>query len=301
VTTEKRQEEVKDVLPPTMTGPLTLSLAALQSTPGPASAKLSSAKSTDDLNVPATPTTAAYLMPETPQSAQVSQSLDDLLAKMDASSASVQIRSSHESTPRQSASSSAQSSIEHLNQTTTDTEPSTPLKSPSLIVWSGRANMAPEGWFQGVATQLGGRAIPNRMDWEDLLPQTISIDGRIPHEPVHKYLDEVLNAPSREILLLDFTSDDSSPEAQQAFNSLFSFFHERKRYGVVGNRPKAVKDMYIMPIAKHDVLPHFMLGVDHELTTKNRRDVLMGVIVASRQLIDAIRAIASDTSYVLRF
>ena len=51
----------------------------------------------------------------------------------------------------------------------------------------------------------------------------------------------------------------ATDEEKISYVSLYSYFHSRKRCGVIGNCYSGVKDMYLIPLASHQPVPPELL------------------------------------------
>lgn len=54
----------------------------------------------------------------------------------------------------------------------------------------------------------------------------------------------------------------ATEEEEVAYVSLFSYFSSRKRFGVVANGNKRIKDLYLIPLSSKDPLPSKLLPFD---------------------------------------
>lgn len=54
----------------------------------------------------------------------------------------------------------------------------------------------------------------------------------------------------------------ATEEEEVAYVSLFSYFSSRKRFGVVANSNKRIKDLYLIPLSSKDPLPAKLLPFD---------------------------------------
>lgn len=218
---------------------------------------------------------------------QSAVNLDELLAKLKNDSGSVRVLpAKHEredaqqqqSQPQQRPVSFQSPAQEHPAVSVT-VHTSTTAASRASFIWNGRVNMAGVGAFNGTAKQVGGREIESDFEWEELLPAVLSIDGRIPPDRVHPYLQNMCELATHDILLIEFTPDD-----QTDFRIVYDYFHSKQRYAVIGNKFIRVKDMYLVPVAKDEPLPPFLEMVEHRLAARQRpEDILLGVMIVSRK------------------
>ncbi|KAJ3021756.1 PHD finger protein 3 [Thoreauomyces humboldtii] len=175
------------------------------------------------------------------------------------------------------------------------------------VVWQGQVRMQQVGRFTGSARQVGGRTIGGPAVWEDLLPATITIDGRMAPKVLHNYLSVQRVQGGKEIVVVEFlpagvasstvtpsTTPTSSPPPQsagdtqnaetQGYASLFDYFVTRDRCAVVGHHYVSIKDMYFVPLAKDASIPLFMAEIPEVRIpdAPRPRDALYGVLILSK-------------------
>lgn len=72
--------------------------------------------------------------------------------------------------------------------------------------------------------------------------------------------------------------------------SLFSYFSSRKRFGVVANSNKRIKDLYLIPLSSKDPLPAKLLPFDgpgkhvqgyYKISLKNHLSVFPRLLIKS--------------------
>ena len=61
----------------------------------------------------------------------------------------------------------------------------------------------------------------------------------------------------QELCIIRFAA--ATDEEKISYVSLYSYFHSRKRCGVIGNCHAGVKDMYLVPLASHEPVPSPLL------------------------------------------
>lgn len=54
----------------------------------------------------------------------------------------------------------------------------------------------------------------------------------------------------------------SSEEEEVAYVSLFSYFNSRRRFGVVSNICKHIKDLYLIPLSTKQSIPAVLLPIE---------------------------------------
>lgn len=156
------------------------------------------------------------------------------------------------------------------------------------IIWHGKLHMPQVAKFNGIALQVGGSPVGDEKAWEDVLPAALNIDGRIPSDRVTQYLAQQKNSTTKEIVVIEFKVDDNAEKSEKdGYNTLFSYFHSRKRYAVIGHHYVSVKDMYVVPVGKKERLPDFLFGdVECSLPKEEREnDILLGVILLLKDVI----------------
>lgn len=124
------------------------------------------------------------------------------------------------------------------------------------------------------------------------LPDTIHIGGRISPSTVWDYVGKLKTSLSKvklftmrylyttyflvedpkvtplslglpcpqELCLIRF--HPATEEEEVAYVSLFSYFSSRKRFGVVANNNRRIKDLYLIPLSAKDPLPSKLLPFD---------------------------------------
>ncbi|KAL3470761.1 transcription factor S-II, central domain-containing protein [Aspergillus californicus] len=134
-----------------------------------------------------------------------------------------------------------------------DDEPDSPPYSPKDVndegaIWHGKVVMNPVSEFLSFAKHVGGADLSGRIPWDQLVPSTLLIDGRIDIQLASNYLCGLRFSSSTDVSVISINSPES-PKQKAGFDKLFNYFQERKRYGVIGKHPlSAVKDTYLIPI-----------------------------------------------------
>nr|KAG5698560.1 hypothetical protein BaRGS_027071 [Batillaria attramentaria] len=112
------------------------------------------------------------------------------------------------------------------------------------------------------------------------LPDTLQICGRIGPDQMWDYLGKIRQAGSRDVCIVRFIP--GSDDEKVAYVHLYSYLNSRGRCGVVGNAPKHVKDLYIVPLASHSKIPQVLLPFDGPGLENNRPHMLIGIIVRQK-------------------
>lgn len=188
--------------------------------------------------------------------------------------------------------------------------PAKPTHDPA--VWRGTLQMPQVASFKCQARQIAGRRLndavdghqllfPSDMSWSEVLYPDLQIDGRVGPDKVIDYLVQQTYSTTKEVVVIQFENEPSDesvtpPSADSYFTdfdrseykALFDYFHSRKRYGVIGpsSRSNLAKDIYVVPLKKHEPLPDFMDfvgGSSLKDGVKRERDLLLGVAVLVKQ------------------
>lgn len=64
----------------------------------------------------------------------------------------------------------------------------------------------------------------------------------------------------KEVCLIRFSPETEEDEI--SYTLLYAYFSSRKRFGVVSNNLKPVKDMYLIPLSATDKVPHQLVPFD---------------------------------------
>jgi hypothetical protein len=142
---------------------------------------------------------------------------------------------------------------EEIDQLLKDEDAESPPYSPKDyqndgLVWHGRVSMNPMAEFTASARHVGGADLSGRIPWSQLVPSMLVIDGRIDIQLASNYLCGLRFSNSTDVSVISVSAPES-PGARLQFDTLFNYFVERKRYGVIAKHPlPAVKDTYIIPI-----------------------------------------------------
>lgn len=130
----------------------------------------------------------------------------------------------------------------------TESPPYSPKDFEGSDIWRGRVSMNSLADFGSTAKHVGGADLSGKIPWSELIPPNLVVDGRIAIELASKYLCGLRFSNSTDVSVVAIPAPDS-PAERAEFGKLFSYFTDRKRYGVVGQHPiAAVKDTYLIPI-----------------------------------------------------
>uniref|UniRef100_A0A673AFG0 TFIIS central domain-containing protein n=1 Tax=Sphaeramia orbicularis TaxID=375764 RepID=A0A673AFG0_9TELE len=123
-------------------------------------------------------------------------------------------------------------------------------------IWKGFINMQSVAKFVTKAYLVSGSFEHLKED----LPDTIYIGGRISPNTVWDYVGKLKTSLSKELCLIRF--HPATEEEEVAYVSLFCYFSSRKRFGVVANNNRRIKDLYLIPLSSKDPLPPKLLPFD---------------------------------------
>ncbi|KKZ63370.1 hypothetical protein EMCG_02371 [[Emmonsia] crescens] len=173
--------------------------------------------------------------------------------------------------PRASASSHREAHAGHkvqadaeIDQLLRDEDVDSPPYSPKDFhgdgeIWHGKVSMSPVADFSATARHVAGADLSGRIPWEQLIPPTLVIDGRIETQLATNYLCGLRFSQTTDVSVNAITPP-ITPRDNSEFQKLFEYFLQRKRFGVIGKHPlSVVKDTYIIPIeAGHSKKPEFI-------------------------------------------
>ena len=131
-----------------------------------------------------------------------------------------------------------------------DEEPYSPTDYTSEpgTVWHGKVIMASIAQFGGTAKHVAGANLSTIYPWDQMIPASLSIEGRIAIERASTYLCGLQWSKTTDVSVVSVSPSDS-PEDKTQFDTLFNYFTERNRYGVVAKSPiPAVRDVYVVPL-----------------------------------------------------
>ncbi|XP_030011653.1 PHD finger protein 3 isoform X2 [Sphaeramia orbicularis] len=112
------------------------------------------------------------------------------------------------------------------------------------------------------------------------LPDSIQVGGRISPQTVWDYLEKIRATGTKEVCLIRFAPETEEDEI--SYTLLYAYFSSRKRFGVVSNNLKQVKDMYLIPLGAIEKVPHQLVPFDGPGLENNRSNLLLGLIIRQR-------------------
>ncbi|XP_077439105.1 PHD finger protein 3 [Vanacampus margaritifer] len=126
------------------------------------------------------------------------------------------------------------------------------------------------------------------------LPDSIQVGGRISPQTVWDYLEKIRATGTKEVCLIRFSP--VTEEDEISYTLLYAYFSSRKRFGVVSNNRKQVKDMYLIPLGACEKVPHQLVPFDGPGLESNRGNLLMGLIIRQRPKRDYIAVDINETT-----
>ncbi|KAM4693561.1 PHD finger protein 3 isoform 2-T2 [Discoglossus pictus] len=170
---------------------------------------------------------------------------------------------------------SSAASTELFNITDTAEDESSFLGRMTYI-WKGFLNMPSVAKFLIKAYPVSG-SLENLT--EDL-PESIQVGGRISPQTVWDYVDKIKASGTKETCVIRFCP--ATEEDQISYTLLYSYFSSRKRYGVVANNMRQVKDMYLIPLGASEKIPHFFVPFDGPGLEAHRPNLLLALIIRQK-------------------
>ncbi|KAM4771061.1 PHD finger protein 3 [Rhinophrynus dorsalis] len=157
----------------------------------------------------------------------------------------------------------------------TDMDESTFLARINCI-WEGYLNMPSVAKFVIKAYPVSGSLEHLTED----LPESIQVGGRISPQTVWDYVDKIKASGTKETCVIRFSP--VTEEDQISYTLLYSYFSSRKRYGVVANNMRQVKDMYLIPLGASEKIPHFFVPFDGPGLEVHRPNLLLALIIRQK-------------------
>ena len=139
------------------------------------------------------------------------------------------------------------------------------------VLWTGFLSKTNIEKCKVKALHISG---PHTSAIQELLPQTLHVQGRVEFPKLAEYLLQLAKSRSREHSICCF--EPQGEESEMAYIAMLHYFSLRQRAGVVINLYGAVKEMYIIPLASDD--RHFRDVIHIE-----KGDKLVGVVVTDKR------------------
>ncbi|CEJ80085.1 hypothetical protein VHEMI00290 [[Torrubiella] hemipterigena] len=172
--------------------------------------------------------------------------------------------------------------VDRLLEDETESPPYSPTEDTQDpdVIWKGSLAMSSIADFHAVGKHVGGANFASFSSWSKLIPQRMTVAGRITEQNAIEYLCSLRYSNLTDIVVVNLTP--ASPGSQPEFKALIDYFLSKGRYGVVGNKVAGnVRDTYLVPVrAGENGHPEFMLNlVDNFIPTTRTEDMLLAVFV----------------------
>lgn len=131
----------------------------------------------------------------------------------------------------------------------------------------------------------------------DDLPDSIQVGGRISPQTVWDYLEKIRATGTKEVCLIRFAPETEEDEI--SYTLLYAYFSSRRRFGVVSNNLKQVKDMYLIPLGATEKVPHQLVPFDGPGLENNRANLLLGLIIRQRPKRDFLTVDVTETERIV--
>ncbi|XP_040905633.1 PHD finger protein 3 [Toxotes jaculatrix] len=129
------------------------------------------------------------------------------------------------------------------------------------------------------------------------LPDSILVGGRISPQTVWDYLEKIRASGTKEVCLIRFSPETDEDEI--SYTLLYAYFSSRRRFGVVSNNLKQVKDMYLIPLGATEKVPHQLVPFDGPGLENNRANLLLGLIIRQRSKRDFLPVDMTETARII--
>ncbi|XP_069000949.1 PHD finger protein 3 [Embiotoca jacksoni] len=129
------------------------------------------------------------------------------------------------------------------------------------------------------------------------LPDSIQVGGRISPQIVWDYLEKIRATGTKEVCLIRFAPETEEDEI--SYTLLYAYFSSRKRFGVVSNNLKQVKDMYLVPLGATEKVPHQLVPFDGPGLENNRGNLLLGLIIRQRLKRDFLPVDVNESARII--
>lgn len=129
------------------------------------------------------------------------------------------------------------------------------------------------------------------------LPDSIQVGGRISPQTVWDYLEKIRATGTKEVCLIRFSPETEEDEI--SYHLLYAYFSSRRRFGVVSNNLKQVKDMYLIPLGATEKVPHQLVPFDGPGLENNRANLLLGLIIRQRPKRDFLPVDVNESARII--
>jgi hypothetical protein len=155
-------------------------------------------------------------------------------------------------------------------------------------VWSGHISFSDRKDCPADLRDLKVDAFPVS-GYCDHLPHDIEIDlhvaGRIEQDSVIRYLEEMRNHDSKEVVIVRFHPKKGMDRIMdgRAYESNFNHLVEKRRFGVLKPHKNNVKDFYLIPVKGGEPIPRVLLPFLGPGLEEDRPDLLLGVLLRRKR------------------
>ncbi|XP_014905075.1 PHD finger protein 3 isoform X1 [Poecilia latipinna] len=129
------------------------------------------------------------------------------------------------------------------------------------------------------------------------LPDSIQVGGRISPQTVWDYLEKIRATGTKEVCLVRFSPETEEDEI--SYTLLYAYFSSRRRFGVVSNNLRQVKDMYLIPLGATEKVPHQLVPFDGPGLESNRSNLLLGLIIRQRPKRDFLTVDVNESTRIV--
>ncbi|KAK5077954.1 Transcription factor bye1 [Lithohypha guttulata] len=156
------------------------------------------------------------------------------------------------------------------------------------VVWRGRVDGGSLGTFNTVARFAAG-CLPSvdnlRMSWDQVVPSSIKLHGRIQPSKADEYLCGLEYSNTTELIIVNLIEPKDS-ESREEFSKFFNYLKSKERYGVGSqHQVPAIKDIYFLPMEVGQSLPTVMKALDHTLPDPaTERSLLLPIVIKWTEL-----------------
>jgi hypothetical protein len=160
----------------------------------------------------------------------------------------------------------------------TESPPYSPAEENDAdVVWRGHLVMNTVAELPVVAKYVGGAKLDETigLPWTTLIPQKLSVAGRIDETKATEYLCSLRYSAPTDIVVVSL--EPTSKSAKTALLRIIDYFVSKKRYGVVGEKGVGqVRDTYLIPVMPgtggH---PEFILNLEDNYLPQARTEPMM--------------------------
>lgn len=151
------------------------------------------------------------------------------------------------------------------------------------IVWRGSVEMQHMEPCQSVARFVAGGDFGKAIPWTKLLTSSLPIAGRIEEAKGDEYIRGLASTHTHDVAVLALSP--VSTEGRGVMDTLYKYFHDRQRWGVVPVDRldnEAMRDLYVIPIPEGGSnLPSFIDLLEYcTIETPRKEDMLLLALVA---------------------